>query len=128
MNRAITVTLACAIAFAIDYAIARAGVRIAGVPGDFPPFTALPILSGCVGGVVLASIAFAVIASIFARPQKIFLFVATAALAISFALPLRLSFTKSPRFAGVTPSAQAILILMHAVVASCAVVGLLADR
>lgn len=29
-----------------------------------------------------------------------------AALAVSFALPLRLSFTKSKRFAGGTPSAQ----------------------
>jgi hypothetical protein len=35
-----------------------------------------------------------------------FLFVAVCALALSFALPIRLSFTKSHRFAGVTPSGQ----------------------
>jgi len=52
-----------------------------------------------------------------------FLFVAVGALA----LPIRLSFTKSQRFAGVTPSAQAMLVLMHTVVATVAVVALLAD-
>ena len=58
---------------------------------------------------------------------KMFLLVAVCALALSFALPLRLSFTKSHRFAGVTPSAQAMLVLMHTVVATVAVVTLLAD-
>jgi hypothetical protein len=49
------------------------------------------------------------------------------ALALSFALPLRLSFTKSHRFAGVTPSAQAMLVLMHTVIATVAVVTLLGE-
>jgi hypothetical protein len=62
------------------------------------------------------------------HPEKMFLFVAVGALALSFALPLRLSFTKSHRFAGVTPSAQAMLVLMHTVVATVAVVTLLASQ
>ena len=75
----------------------------------------------------MASLTYAVLKAVSAHPEKMFLFVAVAALALSFALPLRLSFTKSHRFAGVTPSAQAILVLMHTVVATVAVVTLLAD-
>ena len=118
---------ACTFAFAIDIMIALAGLRFTNVPSDFPPFTLLPILSGCLGGVVMASLTYAVLKAVSAQPERIFLFVAVSALALSFALPLRLSFTKSRRFAGVTPSAQAILVLMHTVVATVAVVTLLAD-
>ena len=118
---------ACTFAFAIDIMIALAGLRLTNVPSDFPPFTLLPILSGCAGGVVMASLTYAVLKLVSAHPERMFLFVAVAALALSFALPLRLSFTKSRRFAGVTPSAQAMLVLMHTVVATVAVVTLLAD-
>ena len=118
--------LACGFAFTIDYAIARLGVHLTKVPSDFPPFTLLPILSGCVGGVLMAAVTYAAINAFSVHPQRVFLFVAVAALALSFALPLRLSFTKSRRFAGVTPGAQAILVLMHTVVATTAVVMLLA--
>jgi len=118
---------ACTFAFAINIMIALAGLRFTNVPSDFPPFTLLPILSGCVGGVVMASLTYAILKAVSAHPERVFLFVAVCALALSFALPLRLSFTKSPRFAGVTPSAQAVLVLMHTVVATIAVVTLLAD-
>ena len=118
---------ACTFAFAINIMIALAGLRFTNVPSDFPPFTLLPILSGCVGGVVMAALTYAVLKAVSTQPERMFLFVAVCALALSFALPLRLSFTKSPRFAGVTPSAQAVLVLMHTVVATIAVVTLLAD-
>ena len=88
----------------------------------FPPFAFLPILSGVAGGFLLASIAYAVIRASFAQPDRVFLFVAVIELALSFALPLRLSFTKSQRFAGVTPAAQIALVLMHSVVAASATV------
>ena len=118
---------ACTFAFAIDIMIALAGLRFTRVPSDFPPFTLLPILSGCVGGVVMASLTYAILKAVSSQPERMFLFVAVCALALSFALPLRLSFTKSRRFAGVTPSAQAMLVLMHTVVATVAVVTLSAD-
>jgi hypothetical protein len=118
--------LAIGLAFGIDLMIARAGVRLAQVPTDFPPFTALPILSGAAGGIVLASIGYAIAQAISERPQRTFLFIAIAALAISFALPLRLSFTKSRRFAGVTPTAQILLVLMHTIVATIDVAAVLA--
>jgi hypothetical protein len=119
--------LACGVAFVLDLALARIGISLTQVPDDFPPFTMLPILSGCAGGVLMAALTYAVLKVLSAQPERMFLFVAVAALAVSFALPLRLSFTKSKRFAGVTPGAQAVLILMHAVVATSAVVALLAE-
>ena len=48
-------------------------------------------------------------------------FVSIVVLALSFGLPLRLSFTKSHRFAGVTPSAQMVLALLHTTIATVAV-------
>ncbi len=118
--------LAVGLSFAIDFLIAQAGFRLASVPKNFPPFTALPILSGAVGGPLLAFLAYAVIRLAAKQPEKIFLFVAVGVLALSFGLPLRLSFTKSARFAGVTPAAQMILVLMHTVVATISVSASLA--
>ncbi len=118
--------LAIGLAFGIDLLIGRAGVRFAQVPKDFPPFTALPILSGAAGGIVLASIGYAIAQAVSERPHRTFLLIAIVALAISFALPLRLSVTKSRRFAGVTPTAQIILVLMHTIVATIDVAAVLA--
>ena len=115
-----TISVAVGLAFAIDFIIARVGVRLTHVPNDFPPFTALPILSGCVGGVLMASLTYVSL-----QPDRMFVFIAIAALCLSFGLPLRLSFTKSRRFAGVTPSAQMLMVLMHSVVAGSSVVALL---
>lgn len=113
-------------AFAVDFLIGRAGLRWTHVPKDFPPFTLLPILSGAVGGPLLAAGVYAIIRAVSKQPDRVFLFVAIAALVVSFALPLRLSFTKSKRFAGVTPTAQIVLVLMHTVVATFTVAALLA--
>ena len=118
--------IAVGLSFAIDFLIAQAGFRLTSVPKNFPPFTVLPILSGAVGGPLLSFLTYAVIRLAAKQPEKIFLFVAVGVLALSFALPLRLSFTKSARFAGVTPSAQMILVLMHTVVATVSVAALLA--
>ena len=120
------IPIAAGIAFFLDFLIAQAGFRLTPVPKSFPPFTVLPILSGAVGGPVLAALAYAVIRPMTKQPEKVFLFVAIITLALSFALPLRLSFTRSPRFAGVTPTAQMILVLMHTVVATVSVAALLA--
>ncbi len=127
MLRTVVLTiLAAGLAFAIDSLIAWAGFRLTHVPKGFPPFTFLPILSGAVGGAVFGSIVYALIQAFSKQPEKTFLFVAVVVLALSFALPLRLSFTKSTRFTGVTPAAQMILVLMHSVVAAVTVTTLLA--
>jgi len=87
---------------------------------------AVMILSGAAGGIVLASIGYAIAQAISDRPERTFLFIAIAALVISFALPIRLSFSKSHRFAGVTPTAQILLVLMHTIVATIDVAAVLA--
>ena len=120
--------LAGAIALLVDWAIGTAALRLTHVPPGFPPFTFLPVLSGAVGGAILTSICYSLLKAFAKQPDRTFFFIATTALALSFALPLRLSFTKSPRFAGVTTSAQMVLILMHTVVAVVSVVTLLAGK
>ena len=116
--RVLFLTFAAAtIAFIIDLAIGIVAVRLTRVPPDFAPFTLLPILSGAVGGAVLASLVYAGIRAVSSLPDRMFFFVTLAAFTLSLGLPLRLSFTRSPRFAGVPPAAQMVLVLMHAVVA-----------
>ena len=101
--------------------MAALAMRFTGVPKGFPPFTALPLLSGVLGGFLGAWAVFAIIRAVSAQPNRTFLFVSIAVLALSFALPLRLSFTRAPRFFGVTPAAQMMLALMHTVIATAAV-------
>ena len=118
------VLLAALLAFGVDILIAALAMRFSGVPKGFPPFTSLPILSGVLGGFLLASLVYAVLRLTSTHPDQIFFFVAITALAISFALPVRLSFTHSKRFAGVTPAAQMALAVMHSVIAASAVTPL----
>lgn len=126
MLRTVILTLlAGAIASSLDLAIGNVAPRLTNVPKDFPPFTLLPVLSGTFGGAILASITYSLLKLFARQPDRIFLFVVASTLALSFTLPLRLSFTKSVRFAGVTTSAQMVLILMHTVVATVSVVALL---
>ncbi|HEY9676984.1 MAG TPA: hypothetical protein V6C76_03205 [Drouetiella sp.] len=115
----------CAIAFGIAYPIARASVQLTGVPSSFPPFTALPILSGAVVGPIAAAIIYATVRHFnTVDPDRTFFFITLFAFALSLLLPLRLSFTQSMRFTGVTPSAQMVLVLMHAIVAASTFVAL----
>lgn len=106
------------IAFLACYPIARLAVPLTAVPKDFPPFTLLPILSGVVVGPIGAAIVFAIVKNLHpVESDRLFFFITLAFFALSLGLPLRLSFTQSLRFAGVTPAAQMILVLMHAIVA-----------
>jgi hypothetical protein len=119
MLRTIALTLSAgAISFVVDMAIGTTASRFTGVPPAFPPFTFLPVLSGTFGGAVLASIVYAILRASARNSDRLFFFITLAVFALSLGLPLRLSFTKSHRFAGVTPPAQMVLVLMHAVVAT----------
>ena len=124
--RTISITLLAAfLGFVVDFLIGFAALRYTQVPKTFPPFTLLPILSGAAGGALFASLSYGLIKAVSKQPEKVFLVVAIVVLAFSFGLPIRLSFTKSPRFAGVTPAAQMALVLMHTVVATICVTILL---
>ena len=125
--RAVYLTLiAASVAFVIDLLIGRLAVKLTHVPPTFPPFTTLPILSGAVGGAILASLVYAGIHAASRNPDRLFFFVTLTFFVLSLGLPLRLSFTRSSRFAGVTPAAQTVLVLMHAVVAVVSFVAITA--
>lgn len=129
MIRSILLTfISGAIALILDLAIGTAAPRFTHVPQDFPPFTFMPILSGTVGGAVLASLVYSCLRVGSRAPDRLFFFVTIGVFALSLGLPLRLSFTRSPRFAGVTPSAQMVLVLMHAIVAVVSFVTLTAPE
>jgi hypothetical protein len=115
------VALTAAGTYLLLWLLAALALRFTGVPKGFPPFTALPLLSGVFGGFLGASAVYALIGAVSRQPNRIFLFISLAVLALSFALPLRLSFTKSHRFVGATPAAQMTLALMHTVIATAAV-------
>ena len=111
--------------FVAVWLLANVALRITGVPKGFPPFTVLPLLSGVVGGFIGASAVYFLLTTISANPNRSMFFVSIAVLALSFGLPLRLSFT---RFAGVTPSAQMMLALLHTTIATAAVTVLTSSK
>lgn len=117
MKTLLLTLVAGTVAAALDLAIGTAAPKFTRVSQDFPPFTLLPILSGAVGGAILASVVYSIIRVETRNPDRTFFFVSLGVFALSLSLPLRLSFTRSHRFAGVTPAAQMVLVLMHAIVA-----------
>ena len=128
MRFVFTLITAIAGTFVAVWLLANIALRITGVPKGFPPFTVLPLLSGVVGGFIGASAVYLLLTTISANPNRSMFFVSIAVLALSFGLPLRLSFTKSPRFAGVTPSAQMVLALLHTTIATAAVTVLTSSK
>ncbi len=118
------VTSAVVMTFLVVWGLAILARNVTGVPKDFPPFTALPLLSGVAGGFLGAAAVYAMVRVSSTNPDRIFFFVAITFLALSFALPIRLSFIKSHCFAGVTPSAQMTLALFHAIIAASSVTAL----
>ena len=121
MRLLVNMVTAMAGTFVAVWLLANVALRVTGVPRGFPPFTVLPLLSGVVGGFLGASAVYLIIRSVSANPNRSMFFVSIFVLALSFGLPLRLSFTKSSRFAGVTTSAQMVLALLHTTIATVAV-------
>jgi ABC-type transport system involved in cytochrome c biogenesis permease subunit len=106
----------------VNLLIAAVCVRITGVARTFPPFAFWPILTGSLAGALLTTGVFAIVRASVIRPGRVFLFIVLVCSAVSYALPLRPSFTRSARFAGITPAAQVTLVVMHTVVATMSVV------
>ncbi|WP_425145134.1 hypothetical protein [Deinococcus sp.] len=113
--------LACAILMPTLLLLGQVFLRVTGVPSGYPPLTALPLLSGAVGGSLISAVGYLILSALI-RDQKTLLTVlvvlAVLLLIASFNLPWRLSYTRSLRFVGVTPSAQIAQALLH-----CLVVG-----
>lgn len=94
-------------------------LRITGVPPTYPPLLPLQIVSGTVGGALLVTLGYSLL-SVLIRDQRmlttVFLWIGIVLLIASFHLPYRLSYTTSPRFAGVTLAAQIGQGLLHTIV------------
>lgn len=93
--------------------------RMMGVPRTYPPLSPLPIVSGTVGGALLVTLGYWLLSAVIADPKVraiVFISLGSVLLAVSFHLPYRLRYTKSPRFAGVTPAAQVGQGLLHVIV------------
>lgn len=120
--------LAVAILVPLVLALGFVFGRLTGVPRGFPPFSFLPLLVGCITGPLYSTIGYVLFWLTIddrAALNTVFVAVGIVLLVLSWGLPLRLSFTKSPRFAGVTVPAQFALGFLHTVVVGVSMVALL---
>lgn len=94
-------------------------LRITGVPSTYPPLLPLQVISGTVGGALLVTLGYWLLAS-FIHDRKTlnttFVVAGIVLLLASFYLPYRLSYTTSPRFDGVTVAAQIGQGFLHTLV------------
>lgn len=101
---------------------------VTGVPRGFPPFTPLPLITGSIGGPLLATAGYVLLWSFIPSRMLlnvVFVVAGTLLMVWSYRLPRRLSFTKSPRFAGVTVPAQLALGFLHTLVVGVSVAAFL---
>lgn len=115
MRFALAATLTTLVCLPIAFLL----LRITGVPPTYPPLLPQQIIAGTVGGALLVTLGYWLL-SAFIRDQKtlttVFLVAGIVLLIASFHLPYRLSYTTSPRFAGVTLAAQMGQGLLHTIV------------
>lgn len=94
-------------------------LKTTGVPSTYPPLLPQQIIAGTVGGALLVTLGYWLLTTLVRDPKNlavIFVFAGIVLLIASFYLPYRLSFTKSPRFAGVTLAAQIGQGFLHSLV------------
>ncbi|RYX86687.1 hypothetical protein EON83_00465 [bacterium] len=106
-------------------------LRVTGVPPTYPPLLPQQIVSGTVGGALLVSLGYWLLSALI--PDKRTRHAAFLALAIvlcltSFQLATRLSYTQSPRFAGVTVAAQVGQCVLHTMVVFLSVICFLSEE
>ncbi len=102
-----------------------------GVPSTYPPLLPLQVTSGTVGGALLVTLGYWFLTA-FIRDQKtlniVFITAGVILLIASFHLPYRLSYTTSPRFAGVTVAAQIGQGFLHTLVVGLSILCFLLRR
>ncbi len=102
--------------------------RLTNVPLGFAPFTPAPIVAGSVAGPFVSTVGYPLLWA-FVRDQRalnlVFVAAGIALLGASYYLPWRLTYSASPRFAGVTIAAQFALGLLHTIVVGVSVVSFL---
>lgn len=111
--------VAAAVTTAICVPAAYVLLKTTGVPDTYPPLRPLQVVSGTVGGALLVTLGYWLLTAV-TRDRKtleaVFVVAGVVLLLASFHLPYRLSYTKSPRFAGVTTAAQIGQGVLHALV------------
>lgn len=88
----------------------------------------MPLLSGSVGGPLIATVGYLALWLLIPNQGLLYaVFVAAGVvlLVASYKLPRRLSFTRSPRFAGVTVAAQFELGFLHTLVVGVSIAAFL---
>jgi mannose/fructose/N-acetylgalactosamine-specific phosphotransferase system component IIC len=106
-------------------------LRITGVPPTYPPLLPQQVLSGTIGGSLLVALGYWLLSALL--PEKrlrhvVFLTLAVVLCLVSFQLAARLSYTQSPRFAGVTLAAQIGQCLLHTIVVFLSAICFLSDE
>lgn len=111
--------LAAALTTVVCLIVAFILLRLTGVPLTYPPLLPQQIIAGTVGGVLLVTLGYWFLSALI-RDQKtltsVFLWLGVVLTVASFYLPYRLTYTTSPRFAGVTLAAQVGQGLLHVLV------------
>ncbi len=113
--------LALAVAMLVPLVLALGFVfsPLTGVPKGFPPFSFLPLVTGCIIGPLLSTAGYLLLWLLIPNQgllHAVFVAAGVGLLVWSYRLPRRLSFTRSPRFAGVTVPAQFALGFLHTIV------------
>jgi mannose/fructose/N-acetylgalactosamine-specific phosphotransferase system component IIC len=123
--------LAATLTTAVCVPLALSLLRITGVPSSYPPLLPQQIVAGTVGGALLVTLGYALLAAIF--PDKkvrhtVFMVLAALLTVLSYQLAYRLTYTTSPRFAGVTVAAQIGQCLLHTIVVMLSAICFLSEQ
>ncbi len=86
-------------------------------PADYPSFTWLPVITGCMLGAVGGYISYLMLTRWTSRPKAIFLLLATGVLVASYVLPILPIVYPERRFAGVNWGIAFTLMGMHTITA-----------
>lgn len=102
--------------------------QLTNVPLGFASFTPAPIVAGSVAGPLISTVGYLLLWA-FVHDQRalhlVFVAAGIALLVASYYLPWRLTYSASPRFAGVTIAAQFALGLLHTIVVGVSLVSFL---
>lgn len=113
------------VATLIDLIIAQIATPLVHAPVSYPSFSWLPILSGCLFGVLGGYACFLLLDRLVVRPKITFLFVASGVLLVSYGLPILPIINPLPRFAGVNWGIALTLMGMHTLTAMVIVSSIL---
>lgn len=127
VNRLWLVALVAAlVAAGIDVLIAKIATPLVYAPADYPSFTEIPILAGCLLGGIGGCAVFTVLSRRAQRPVRWFAIAAVGFLLASYALPILPIVNPLPRFAGVNWGIAFTLMLMHTITAAIIASSLIA--